>query len=152
MSDINLTYTSPQDKLLIMLLERISTLEDVINKQSATLSNLVSISTSDVFTVIISAKYVNGRYEDLTTMQDVIKTLIHDIFPCHNIYATQYTGVPATVTVLLHTRDTHTLRDIETMLSEKMGKVGYAHTWLMKSPMKVLKNTEFFKNFRTVIL
>ena len=148
MSDINLTYTSPQDKLLIMLLERISTLEDVVNK-------LVSISTSDVFTVIISGKYVDGGYEDLITIQDVIKTIINDIVPCHNIYAhiTQYFTQwqnNSGGTLLLHTRDSHTLRDIETLLTEKLRKVVNVQTWQMKSRMEILKNTEFAKDFTII--
>jgi hypothetical protein len=150
MSDLSLEYSSAQDKLLIMLLERITALEDVINKQSATLSELVSMSTSDVFTVYMTGKYhqvLGGGYEDITKVEDNIMSIINTIVPCHNIYGHfNYDNTGGSLAI--HTREKHLLLNIQTMLKGKLSTVVNLNSWQMKSPMEILKNTECMKNYR----
>jgi hypothetical protein len=150
MSDINLEYSSPQDKLLIMLLERITALEDVISKQSATLSELVSMSTSDVFTVYMTGKYqqvLGSGYEDITKVEDKIMSIINSIVPCHNIYGHfNYDNTGGSLAI--HTQEKHLLLNIQTMLNGKLSTLVNLNSWQMKSPMDILKNTECMKNYR----
>ena len=152
MSNLNLVYTSAQDQLLIMLLERITSLEDVISKQSATLLELVSISTSDVFTVYITGKYnnqnmiVGGDYEDITKVKEQILSIINNIVPCHNIYA-HLNPDSKGGSLALHTRDRHILLNLQTMLNAPLSRVVNLNCWQMQSPMDILKNTDYMKKF-----
>lgn len=61
--DIQLQYNTPQDKLLVMLLERISSLEDeqrklrqTVEKSNVNLNNLWATSSSVYFGITIQAK------------------------------------------------------------------------------------------------
>lgn len=148
MSDLNLEYGSAQDKLLIMLLERITALEDVISKQSATLSELVSMSASDVFTVHMTGKYHGGGYEDITKVEEKIMSIINTIVPCHKIYVqfNIYDNTGGSLTI--HTQEKHLLMNIQTMLNGKLSTVVNLNSWQMKSPMEILKNTEYMKKYR----
>lgn len=152
MSDLNLEYSSTQDKLLIMLLERITALEDVISRQSATLSELVSNSTSDVFTVYITGKHINshivgGGYEDITKVEDKIMSIINTVLPCRNIYGHfNYDNTGGSLAI--HTQDKHILLNIQTILNGKLSTIVNLNSWQMKSPMEVLKNTECMKDYR----
>jgi hypothetical protein len=152
MSDLSLEYGSAQDKLLIMLLERITALEDVISKQSATLSELVSMSTSDVFTVYMTGKYhqvLGGGYEDITKVEDKIMSIINSTIPCHNIYVHLiYTKTGGTF--VIHTKGKHMLRNVQTMLNWKLSTVVNLSSWEMKSPMEILKTEDYMRNYRVL--
>lgn len=146
MSDLNLEYSSAQDKLLIMLLERITALEGVISKQSATLSELVSMSTSDVFTLCITGKYTNDDLEDMTKVEEQILSIINDIVPCRNIYISKFDYVGGSLA--LHTQKRYLLRSIETLLNQKLSTVvDFAGSWKMKCPGW---DTESMKNYRVL--
>ena len=151
MADINLVYNSPQDKLLIMLLERISTLEDVINKQNNLLSELTSMHTSDVFTVYLSGKCSHVGYEELTKVQDEIVAIINEYVPCHSIHAHFHSG-RTNASLVLHTKEKHMLRTVETLLTEKLSGVVHLNLWSMKSPMEVVKHTRMFHNYTEKLL
>jgi hypothetical protein len=152
MSDLNLKYSSPQDQLLIMLLERITALEDVINKQTATLSELVSMSKSDVFTVYMTGKYikthiVGGGLEDITKVEDQIISVINNIVPCHSIYA-HFNYDNTGGLLMMHTQERYLLRTIQTFLNQKLTTLVNLNSWEMKCPMDILKHTESMQNYR----
>lgn len=93
----DLQYNTPQDRLLVMLLERVSALEDTQQKLLETLAHIWEKSSSVYFCIVIEGKretptysiagvehYPFGiRYEYLSTEKiNTVKKTIKDTFEC----------------------------------------------------------------------
>jgi hypothetical protein len=98
---MDLVYNTPQDQLLVMLLERISKLEDIVENNNKLTSQLLSLVTYKYFTLSITGKLVNKRYSIIP--KDYVLEIINYInesVPIIKAWATFYpdeTGCSITV-------------------------------------------------------
>jgi len=67
---MDLVYNTPQDKLLIMLLERINVMEEKIEKQNVILEKLLTFSTCKYFCINMSKKDVYEKLVDIINYID----------------------------------------------------------------------------------
>lgn len=159
MTDLDLVYNSPQDKLLVMLLERISALEDIISKQGETISKLLLKSTSNVFSIMLTThiKYhpdENGdiirvlTFEEFKTAISELKAVMNEQVQCHNLYSTSRNGTHYSE-LIIHTTEHWLLCDIQAKLRgvEYLDK----RTIIMERPMDVIKGTRRLNRFNIVV-
>lgn len=152
MTDLNLVYNTPQDKLLIMLLERITALEDHVNKQTEVITELASISKSDVFVVSILGKYTpEAGYADVTKIQDELRELICSSVPCNNIYACLYPKNSG-ASLALYTKEKYLLRGMQTMLTSKLQMLVDVGGWKIKHPHEISDDDDNLTEFTHKIL
>lgn len=78
--ELQLQYNTPQDKLLVMLLERISALEDKHNKLVQTIEKL-----STCVTICIETKRTSCNGPFSTTL-GFVKSIIKEVFPQCTLY------------------------------------------------------------------
>jgi hypothetical protein len=135
MADIvtEIQCNSAQEKFLIMLLERVEKLEDALKQSNNHMTQLLSLTTSNFFSVNLTGQLdrVTKNYTDISTMMDKIKQTIHDAIPCQQIYGTYYhdnTGC----SLILETKDKYLLETVASMLSPQLRKYVHMNSWTMK--------------------
>jgi hypothetical protein len=124
---------SAQEKFLIMLLERVEKLENALNQSNDSMTQLLSLTTSNFFSVNLSGQLdrVTKNYTDISTIMDKIKQTIHDAIPCKQIYGTYYhdnTGC----SLILETKDKYLLETVVSMLSPQLRKYVNMNSWTMQ--------------------
>lgn len=149
MTDLNLVYDTPQDKLLIMLLERVSTLEDHVLTINNQLTELLSLTTSNAFSVHVNAKNTEtGGYDDLLTTSHKMKDIIETIIPCVNIYTNFTTPGAYGGMIVIHTKHPQVISTINGKLNPALSQLMNVQTWQMLSPYHMLKSLGWMDRFK----
>lgn len=128
----DLQYNTPQDKLLVMLLERISSLEDEVRRNNSEVLRLVSSTTSRFFGVYLSGKYLRDRlvYEILDTHLDSIKSSINAIFPDTKVYVLMY-NKNESGHMMLELKDNWMLQHVQFKLDKQIRAYVNMNSWTM---------------------
>jgi hypothetical protein len=114
----DLKYDTVQDKLLVMLIERISVLEDKLSEQSVLLEQLLSLSAFKYFNITIIGKLINANYELLndTIILQVIKAIDEKI-PIIKTWTNFYTD-KTMCTITFETKKNWMLSTIQDKLND----------------------------------
>lgn len=75
-------YSTPQDRLLIMMLERLEKLEDEVAKSNKNMEKILTFITSEYFLIPIDGKFQNGKRSIIKPLEERIKNEIEKIIPC----------------------------------------------------------------------
>lgn len=87
-SSDTIVYNSPQDKLLIMLLERVENLEDEVRKSNENVERLLKHVSSHCFSVVLTGY----NYTDISTVIETIMDNIQKHIPCKKIHTRYYSN------------------------------------------------------------
>lgn len=135
MADIvnEIVCDNAQEKLLIMLLERVEKLEDELKESNQHMARLLSHTTSNFFCVNLSGPLdrVTKQYANLTTVMDDIVKTIQEAIPCIHIYALYYhdnTGCQLTI----QTEKTWLLESIVVLLDTRLRRYVNLNSWTLK--------------------
>ena len=121
----SLIYNTPQDKLLVMLNERISALEDIVLKNNDYIERLLSITTFQYFGVYFSGKLISSKYTDLRPHISSLAKIFMETLPILNIYVNN--GDNASCHIIVQTKDKWMCDSVKQLLSIKFQKLEHAN-------------------------
>lgn len=134
MADImeDIECNSAQEKFLIMLLERVEKLENALKQSNDHMTQLLSLTTSNFFSVNLSGQLdrVTKNYTDISSVMTKIKQTIHDVIPCNQLYGTYYHDNTGCF-LMLETKDKYLLETVISMLSPQLRKYVNMNSWTM---------------------
>lgn len=81
---------SVQDRLLLMLLERVERLEGLVHEQSENLQQLLALTTSRYFSFYINGCIMDGKRTAIDAIIPDIANVIHDAIPIKKLYGKYY--------------------------------------------------------------
>ena len=127
----NLIYNTPQDKLLVMLNERISALEDIVLKNNNYMERLLSITSFEYFGVHFTGKYItgggiDGSYINLRPHVSSIVKIFMETLPISHVYVNdmfEYTSCH----IVVHTKDKWLYDSVQRLLTIKFQNLEYAN-------------------------
>lgn len=122
----DIIYNTPQDKLLVMLNERISTLEDTVQKNNEYIERLLSITTFEYFGVHFSGKYIIGSYTNLRPHVSSIVKIFMETLPISHIYVNNILD-NSSFHIVIHTKNKWMHDSVQRLLCLKFDKLEYAN-------------------------
>lgn len=128
----NIQYNTPQDKLLVMLLERIGHLEDEVKKHNIHMERILSATTSRWFGINISGKYIKDtmNHENVEQHLEPLKKIINSCFPETKVYVKLYSNNDA-AHLIIETKETWLLQSIEYQLHRNIRPIVNVNCWNM---------------------
>lgn len=126
-------YDTAQDKLLIMLLERIGTLEDEVKKNTENIERLITATTSRCFGINMSGKYIEEAkaYESVKDHMESIKSVILSTFPETKMYINYYHNNES-AHLVIETKHNWLLESVQFKLDEKIRDFVNLNSWTMR--------------------
>ena len=85
-----INYQGPQDKFLIMLLERLETLEDEFRKQNKQLEQILSLTTAKYFSFYVNGCVINDKRSQVNLIIHEIANIIHHVIPLITMHGRYY--------------------------------------------------------------
>jgi hypothetical protein len=126
MDDIIVSIVTPQDKLLIMMIERISRLEDQVQRYNDRIEQLLSISTFEYFSTYCTGKMENGNYIDLLPHISGIAKIIMKGISVSEMY-TYLSNDNTDCSIIFRTKSKWMLKSVQDTMEPMLQHFPYAH-------------------------